>query len=95
MILEADGESTKVTATSGFSGKTSDITYPYSIEELTKRLSRVSMGEYIQRVFPELDAGKREFLMTGVSPAEWDALFGTGDEDDDETSSEDKTEGKL
>ena len=29
----------------------------------------------IQDIFPNLDAGQREFLMTGITPKEWDNLF--------------------
>jgi hypothetical protein len=33
-------------------------------------------GPCIQDAFPHLSAGEREFLMTGVTPAEWENLFG-------------------
>jgi hypothetical protein len=33
-------------------------------------------GPVIQDAFPNLTAGEREFLMTGVTPAEWENLFG-------------------
>tara|TARA_R100000742_G_C4279094_1_gene102912 strand:- start:1763 stop:1921 length:159 start_codon:yes stop_codon:yes gene_type:complete len=32
--------------------------------------------ECVQDVFPTLDADQREFIMTGVTPAEWDNLCG-------------------
>ena len=38
-------------------------------------------GPLIQDAFPNLTAGEREFLMTGVTPAEWANLFGTEQED--------------
>ena len=31
--------------------------------------------EKIQDVFPELSAGDREFIMTGITDEEWDAAF--------------------
>jgi len=34
-------------------------------------------GPLIQDAFPNLTASEREFLMTGVTPAEWENLFGT------------------
>ena len=29
-----------------------------------------------QQVFPDLDAGQREFLISGTTPEEWTAAFG-------------------
>lgn len=34
----------------------------------------------IQDIFPNLNAGEREFLLTGVTPEEWAATFGGLDE---------------
>jgi hypothetical protein len=31
---------------------------------------------HIQDVLPDLSADEREFLMTGITAAEWNALFG-------------------
>jgi len=36
----------------------------------------------IQDAFPNLDAEQREFILTGVTPQEWNDTFG-GDEDDE------------
>ena len=33
-------------------------------------------GEMIQWAFPELSADEREFVKTGITPQEWDAMFG-------------------
>lgn len=33
-------------------------------------------GVPIQNVMPQLSADDREFLITGLLPAEWDSLFG-------------------
>lgn len=32
-------------------------------------------GVNIARAFPQLNAGEREFLMSGATPEEWDATF--------------------
>jgi hypothetical protein len=36
-------------------------------------------GVPIQRAMPHLSADDREFLMTGTTPEEWDAAFGSDD----------------
>lgn len=38
--------------------------------------------ELIQHIFPELSADDREFLISGATPEEWEALFGDNDEAD-------------
>ena len=30
----------------------------------------------IQKIFPNLSAGEREFILTGTTPKEWDEMFG-------------------
>ena|SRR6478609_11842721 len=45
-----------------------------------EQLDRWAGGELIQNVFPDLDPDDREFIMTGMSQAEWDKLT----EEDDE-----------
>lgn len=46
-------------------------------------------GELIQVAMPHLSADDREFLMTGITPEEWDAAFGSSDEDEDEDEGSD------
>lgn len=41
----------------------------------------VESGKLIQDVMPDLDDNQREFLMSGITPREWDDMFG---EEDDE-----------
>ena len=36
------------------------------------------LGGFIQDVFPELSADDREFLLTGITPGEWDEAFAEG-----------------
>jgi len=33
-------------------------------------------GEFVQVVFSHLSPGEREFIKTGITPEEWDAMFG-------------------
>ena len=40
------------------------------------QLDRWTGGDLIQNVFPDLSADQREFLMTGITPEEWNQNFG-------------------
>tara|TARA_B110000285_G_scaffold79920_1_gene92258 strand:- start:305 stop:541 length:237 start_codon:yes stop_codon:yes gene_type:complete len=41
-------------------------------------------GLLVQDVFPNLDVGQREFLISGITPQEWNETFGEeGDEDEE------------
>ena len=37
-------------------------------------------GTLVQDAFPQLSDSAREFLISGITPEEWDATFGKGDE---------------
>ena len=41
-----------------------------------EQLARYEQGnELIQNVFPDLSPEHREFIMTGITPEEWEATF--------------------
>lgn len=66
-----------ITKISQFSGKPHSMELPITQEQL----ERWTRGEdLIQRIFPNLTADQREFLMTGVTKEEWDEAFKPGDE---------------
>lgn len=53
--------------------------------DVTKeQLDKFNAGAYIQDVFPHLTAGEREFILTGVTPEEWDAVMGSEDDDEND-----------
>lgn len=37
----------------------------------------------IQDIFPNITPGEREFIKTGITPKQWEDLFGNDDDDDD------------
>ena len=37
-------------------------------------------GAYVQTAFSYLDAGQREFIMTGINDVQWNRIFGTKEE---------------
>lgn len=67
----------KITRTSPFSGKENTR----EIEVTEAQLKDWSNGALIQRVMPNVSAEDREFIMTGITPDEWDAMFGGEDEE--------------
>lgn len=42
------------------------------------------MGYLVQQAFPHISAEEREFIKTGITPEEWDDMFGEEDDDEDE-----------
>lgn len=62
----------KITRKSRVSGIERTKEFPSVTEE---QMERWDHGELIQNVFPELSDDDREFIMTGITPDEWDELF--------------------
>ena len=58
-------------------GKQNVMFLPVTEVEIAKWLDK---GTLVQDAFPQLSDSAREFLMSGITPEEWDATFGKGDE---------------
>jgi len=69
----------KIVKTSQLTGNT----HTMSIDVTIAQLDAWANGALIQNAMPNLTADEREFIMTGITPDEWDAAF----EDLDETYS--------
>lgn len=67
-----DGE-VAVTTKSSFTGAVNTMTLPVTEAQLDRFFRREAL---IQDIFPDLSDEQREFLLTGVTPAEWNAVFG-------------------
>ncbi len=67
----------EVTRKSILSGKTNTMALDITQEHLDK-YEQVG-GLLIQAVFPNLSAGEREFLISGITPEEWNKTFGEDD----------------
>lgn len=65
----------QITRKSPFSGKIN--TREIAVTE--EQLLRWERGELIQNVMPNLSADDREFIMTGITPEEWEETFGKGE----------------
>lgn len=70
----------KVEATSPFMGK-STMELPLSLGEFQQGIDKWDRGAYVQDAFPTLNAGQREFLMTGMTPQVWDKTFPKEEDD--------------
>ncbi len=57
---------------SPLSGNKNVLDIPVTLAQLTMWKG----GELIQRAMPNLSADEREFLMTGITPEEWEKTFG-------------------
>jgi hypothetical protein len=70
----------EVTKKSIISGKTNTMELDISQEQLD-RWESVDK-QLVQVAFPNLSSSEREFLMTGITPTEWNDTFGDGDDHD-------------
>jgi hypothetical protein len=50
------------------------------VMEVAEGFDKWNQGALIQNAFPMLDAGEREFLLTGMTPYEWRSIFGSEEE---------------
>ena len=62
----------RILRTSRISGNTSAM----NIDITQAQLDAWVDGSLIQDVMPDISADEREFIMTGTTPDEWDAMFG-------------------
>lgn len=66
-----------VTNISQLSGKETTLELDITEEQLERFYNRRENGEYVQTIFPNLTPAEREFLLTGISPIEWENIFGS------------------
>ena len=59
-----------ITKTSMLSGNTSSM----DIDVSQDQIDLWQGGSLIQNVMPNLSADEREFIMTGITPEEWDSV---------------------
>lgn len=71
----------------------SGITTTRDINVTFEQLEAWAKGALIQNAMPQLDADDREFIKTGITPKEWDALAVSDKEAVDEVSEDDAYDG--
>ena len=63
-------------------GPTRTAVFDIEPQEFNRRYAEYrTNGLMIQDAFPDLNEDEREFMLTGITPAEWDVLFNDRDED--------------
>ena len=60
-----------ITRTSTLSGHTSSMDIDVTLEQVASW----EQGELVQNAMPNLSAQEREFMMSGITPTEWDEMF--------------------
>ena len=61
-----------VSRVSPFSGNTHIMDLPITVEQVIE----FNRGALVQNAFPHLTADEREFILTGITPQEWEEAFG-------------------
>jgi len=74
-MATAETIAVKVVRKSPFSGVENTIW----VTATQAQLDAVKAGEVAQVAFPHLSADDREFILTGITPAEWAATFPEGE----------------
>lgn len=57
-----------------------DMVFPMRYSDFMAGIFKVEDGAFVQDAFPMLSADYREFLISGITPEEWEKMFGGGDE---------------
>jgi len=64
--------------------KLTGVTHTLDIPVTENQLDAWKEGGLIQDIMPHLTPNQREFIMTGITPEEWDAMIEVLSDDDDE-----------
>lgn len=71
----------KISKKSIISGNVHEMDIPLTEEQLNEGYAKMENGFLIQDAFPMLDDDAREFLLTGITPEEWESMYSEEDED--------------
>jgi hypothetical protein len=75
-----------ITSPSTMTGTEHSVELPMTVTEYRRAMEHYNKGALIQDAFPRLTAEQREFLLTGITPEEWETLK---EEEEEEDSNED------
>ena len=60
---------------SQLSGKLNSMELNVTESQMDRFHNRRENGEYVQTIFPNLTSEEREFLLSGITPSEWNEIF--------------------
>ena len=63
----------KITNTSPLTGKLNAMEIDCTLDQIKEYMEGLRS---VQAIFPNLNADEREFIMTGYTPSDWNAMFG-------------------
>lgn len=69
-------KSVTVTRISNFSGNLNTMVLPINPVEFYRLKERVDKGEYVQDIYTMLNPDEREFMISGMTPEEWNEFMG-------------------
>ena len=64
-----------ITRRSPLTGQTNTMDLPVTQEQLDEMALPGYQRRYVQDIFPDLTPAQREFIKTGYTPEDWDAMF--------------------
>ena len=67
----------KVSRKSQLTGNHNTLELDVTVWQMIRFENRIANGEYVQTIFPQLNADEREFIKTGITPKEWEETFGS------------------
>ena len=72
----------KISRTNGITKTTSTMDIDITPEQFEEWVisKQIANGRMIQDIMPNISAGEREFLMTGITPEQWENMFGNLEE---------------
>lgn len=69
-----------ITRTSPYTGETNAMDIDVTEAQMAEFNSGPRNRRLIQQIFPDLSATEREFIKTGYTQSDWDAMFPTEEE---------------
>lgn len=57
------------------------VLHTMELDITVEQLEKFKAGEKVQNVFPNLSAAEREFILSGITPEEWDKYLRIPNED--------------
>lgn len=61
----------EITRISEFSG----LSHTLDLDITAEQMKKFKDGMPVQKAFPHLDADQREFILTGITPEEWEVMM--------------------